>query len=198
MAKHILDFSNYAEQQTTEGLKEGSYLGRITKAVEIEAKSTGNTFILLNIKALSGPDGAIDGTAVLVDRLTLTESALFRMANFLPAIGIPVENKVTFDSKQFIGKKVVAIVEMEEYNGKNRPAVKRYAHASTWQGELPTAPATAAAASDFEEEAEEVSTVADSGTDSNVAEPVPADSAVSADDSVDAENGSIDVDLDEL
>lgn len=197
MAKHILDFSNYAEQQTTEGLKEGSYLGRITKAVEIEAKSTGNTFILLNIKALSGPDGVIEGTAVLVDRLTLTESALFRMANFLPAIGIPVENKVTFDSKQFIGKKVVAIVEMEEYNGKNRPAVKRYAHASTWQGELPAAPATAAA-NDFEEEAEEVSTVADSGADSNVAESVSTDGAVSADDSVDAENGSIDVDLDEL
>lgn len=197
MAKHILDFSNYAEQQTTEGLKEGSYLGRITKAVEIEAKSTGNTFILLNIKALSGPDGVIGGTAVLVDRLTLTESALFRMANFLPAIGIPVENKVTFDSKQFIGKKVVAIVEMEEYNGKNRPAVKRYAHASTWQGELPSAPATAAA-NDFEEEAEEVSTVADSGTDSNAAEPISADGAVSTDDTVDAENGSIDVDLDEL
>lgn len=197
MAKHILDFSNYAEQQTTEGLKEGSYLGRITKAVEIEAKSTGNTFILLNIKALSGPDGVIGGTAVLVDRLTLTESALFRMANFLPAIGIPVENKVTFDSKQFIGKKVVAIVEMEEYNGKNRPAVKRYAHASTWQGELPYAPATAAA-NDFEEEAEEGSTVADSGTDSNAAEPISADGAVSTDDTVDAENGSIDVDLDEL
>lgn len=197
MAKHILDFSNYAEQQTTEGIPEGRYLGRITKAVEVEAKSTGNTFILLNIKAISGPEGVTNGGAVLVDRLTLTESALFRMANFLPAIGIPVENKVSFDSKQFVGKKVVAIVEMEEYNGKNRPAVKRYAHASTWEGELPTAPATAAA-NDFEEDAEEVSTVADSSTDSNAAEPVSSDGAVSADDSVDAENGSIDVDLDEL
>ena len=197
MAKHILDFSNYAEQQTTEGIPEGRYLGRITRAVEVEAKSTGNTFILLNIKALSGPDGVTNGGAILVDRLTLTESALFRMANFLPAIGIPVENKVSFDSKQFVGKKVVAIVEMEEYNGKNRPAVKRYAHASTWEGELPAAPATAAS-DDFEEDVEEVSTVADSGTDSNVAESVSADGAVSTDDSVDAENGSIDVDLNEL
>lgn len=197
MAKHILDFSNYAEQQTTEGIKEGAYLGRITRAVEVEAKSTGNTFILLNIKALSGPDGLINSTTVLVDRLTLTESALFRMANFLPAIGIPVENKVSFDSKQFIGKKVVAIVEMEEYNGKNRPAVKRYAHASTWEGEVPSE-ASKAVKSDFEEEAEEVSTVADTSTDSNAAESVSADGAVSTDDSVDAENGSIDVDLDEL
>lgn len=197
MAKHILDFSNYAEQQTTEGIPEGRYLGRITKAVEVEAKSTGNTFILLNIKAISGPEGVTNGGAVLVDRLTLTESALFRMANFLPAIGIPVENKVSFDSKQFVGKKVVAIVEMEEYNGKNRPAVKRYAHASTWEGEVPTE-STKAVASDLEEEAEEVTTSADAGTDSNVAEPVSSDGAVSADDSVDAENGSIDVDLDEL
>lgn len=197
MAKHILDFSNYAEQQTTEGIPEGHYLGRITKAVEVEAKSTGNTFILLNIKAISGPEGVTNGGAVLVDRLTLTESALFRMANFLPAIGIPVENKVSFDSKQFIGKKVVAIVEMEEYNGKNRPSVKRYAHASTWEGEVPSE-ASKAVKSDFEEEAEEVSTVADTSTDSNAAESVSADGAVSADDTVDAENGSIDVDLDEL
>ena len=62
---------------------------------------------------------------------------------------------------------------------------------------VPAAPATAAA-DDFEEESEEVSTVADSGTDSNAAESVTADGAVSTDDSVDAENGSIDVDLDEL
>ena len=197
MAKHILDFSNYAEQQTTEGIPEGRYLGRITKAVEVEAKSTGNTFILLNIKAISGPEGVTNGGAVLVDRLTLTESALFRMANFLPAIGIPVENKVSFDSKQFVGKKVVAIVEMEEYNGTNRPAVKRYAHAATWEGEVP-AESTKAAANDFEEEVEEVSPVADSGADSNVAESVSTAGAVSADELVDDENGSIDVDLDEL
>ena len=75
--------------------------------------------------------------------------------------------------------------------------MKRYAPVSTWEGEVPAATATAAA-DDFEEEAEEVSTVADSGTDSNAAKSVPADGAVSADDSVDTENGSIDVDLNEL
>ena len=34
MAKHILDFSNYAEQQTSEGIQAGKYLARITKAVD--------------------------------------------------------------------------------------------------------------------------------------------------------------------
>lgn len=196
MAKHILDFSNYAEQQTSEGIQAGKYLARITKAVDSESKN-GNTYILLNMQVIGGPKEHVDSKSVLVDRLTLSDNALFRMANFLPAIGIPVDKKVAFDSKQFVGKKVVAIVDMEEYQGQPRPAVKRYAPVSTWEGELPAAPATAAA-EDFEEEAEEVSTVADSSTDSNAAEPVSADGAVSADDSVDAENGSIDVDLDEL
>lgn len=196
MAKHILDFSNYAEQQTSEGIQAGKYLARITKAVDSESKN-GNTYILLNMQVIGGPKEHVESKSVLVDRLTLSDNALFRMANFLPAIGIPVDKKVAFDSKQFVGKKVVAIVDMEEYQGQPRPAVKRYAPISAWEGELPTVPATAAA-DDFEEDAEEVSTVADSGTDSNAAESVPADGAVSTDDSVDAENGSIDVDLDEL
>lgn len=195
MAKHILDFSNYAEQQTSEGIQAGKYLARITKAVDSESKN-GNTYILLNMQVIGGPKEHVESKSVLVDRLTLSDNALFRMANFLPAIGIPVDKKVAFDSKQFVGKKVVAIVDMEEYQGQPRPAVKRYAPVSTWEGELPSAPAPAA--EDFEEEVEEVSTVADSGTDSNAAEPVSADGAVSANDSVDAENGSIDVDLDEL
>lgn len=195
MAKHILDFSNYAEQQTSEGIQAGKYLARITKAVDSESKN-GNTYILLNMQVIGGPKEHVESKSVLVDRLTLSDNALFRMANFLPAIGIPVDKKVAFDSKQFVGKKVVAIVDVEEYQGQPRPAVKRYAPVSTWEGELPPAPAPAA--DDFEEEAEEVSTVADSSTDSNVAESVPADGAVSTDDSVDAENGSIDVDLDEL
>nr|DAY02685.1 MAG TPA: Protein of unknown function (DUF669) [Caudoviricetes sp.] len=195
MAKHILDFSNYAEQQTSEGIQAGKYLARITKAVDSESKN-GNTYILLNMQVIGGPKEHVESKSVLVDRLTLSDNALFRMANFLPAIGIPVDKKVAFDSKQFVGKKVVAIVEMEEYQGQPRPAVKRYAPVSTWEGELPHA--TAPAAEDFEEEVEEVSTVADSGTDSNAAESVTADGAVSTDDSVDAENGSIDVDLDEL
>lgn len=196
MAKHILDFSNYAEQQTSEGIQAGKYLARITKAVDSESKN-GNTYILLNMQVIGGPKEHVDSKSVLVDRLTLSDNALFRMANFLPAIGIPVDKKVAFDSKQFVGKKVVAIVEMEEYQGQPRPAVKRYAPVSTWEGEVPAAPATTAA-DDFEEEAEEVSTVADTSTDSNAAESVSADGAVSTDDSVDAENGSIDVDLDEL
>lgn len=195
MVKHILDFSNYAEQQTSEGIQAGKYLARITKAVDSESKN-GNTYILLNMQVIGGPKEHVESKSVLVDRLTLSDNALFRMANFLPAIGIPVDKKVAFDSKQFVGKKVVAIVDMEEYQGQPRPAVKRYAPVSTWEGEVPTAPAPAA--EDFEEEAEEVSTVADSGTDSNATEPVPADGAVSTDDTVDAENGAIDVDLDEL
>lgn len=195
MAKHILDFSNYAEQQTSEGIQAGKYLARITKAIDLESKN-GNTYILLNMQVIGGPKEHVESKSVLVDRLTLSDNALFRMANFLPAIGIPVDKKVAFDSKQFVGKKVVAIVEMEEYQGQPRPAVKRYAPVSTWEGELPHAPAPAA--EDFEEEVEEVSTVADSGTDSNAAESLTADGAVSTDDSVDAENGSIDVDLDEL
>lgn len=196
MAKHILDFSNYAEQQTSEGIQAGKYLVRITKAVDSESKN-GNTYILLNMQVIGGPKEHVESKSVLVDRLTLSDNALFRMANFLPAIGIPVDKKVAFDSKQFVGKKVVAIVEMEEYQGQPRPAVKRYAPVSTWEGEVPAAPATAAA-NDFEEDAEELNTVADSGTDSNVAESVSTDGAVSTDDTVDAENGSIDVDLDEL
>lgn len=196
MAKHILDFSNYAEQQTSEGIQAGKYLARITKAVDSKSKN-GNTYILLNMQVIGGPKEHVESKSVLVDRLTLSDNALFRMANFLPAIGIPVDKKVAFDSKQFIGKKVVAIVDMEEYQGQPRPAVKRYAPVSTWEGEVPAAPATAAA-NDFEEETEEVSTVADSGADSNAAESVTADGAVSTDDTVDAENGSIDVDLDEL
>lgn len=195
MAKHILDFSNYAEQQTSEGIQAGKYLARITKAVDSESKN-GNTYILLNMQVIGGPKEHVDSKSVLVDRLTLSDNALFRMANFLPAIGIPVDKKVAFDSKQFVGKKVVAIVDMEEYQGQPRPAVKRYAPVSTWEGELPTAPATPA--NDFEEEAEEVSTVADTSTDSNATEPVPTDSSVSTNDTVDVANGSIDVDLNSL
>lgn len=196
MAKHILDFSNYAEQQTSEGIQAGKYLARITKAVDSESKN-GNTYILMNMQVIGGPKEHVESKSVLVDRLTLSDNALFRMANFLPAIGIPVDKKVAFDSKQFVGKKVVAIVDMEDYQGQPRPAVKRYAPVSTWEGVVPAAPATAAA-NDFEEDAEEVSTVADSGTDSNAAESVSTDGAVSTDDTVDDENGSIDVDLDEL
>ena len=77
------------------------------------------------MQVIGGPKEHVESKSVLVDRLTLSDNALFRMANFLPAIGIPVDKKVAFDSKQFIGKKVVAIVDMEEYQGQHRPAVKR-------------------------------------------------------------------------
>lgn len=120
MSKFDLDFSNYTNR-FGDNVVPGRYR---CKVVEIEPtkSQSGNNMLNVRMSVLSVAPGAKgDGSAkgaTLVNRLTLTENAIFKAWEFVRACGMnPERKKYRFDSDQFIGKVVDVEVDDREWNG---------------------------------------------------------------------------------
>ena len=103
---------------------EGEYKLRVLEAKE-DTSTAGNDMVKLKLRVVM-PDGT-DGPA-LFDHLVFTESALWKLDQFLasagkhPGEGVPV----TLGVNEMIGWECVALLEVEAYKGTKNNKVKSY------------------------------------------------------------------------
>lgn len=102
---------------------EGEYKLKITKA-ERKSSQSGNTQIVLQCEIVEPEKYA---GKPLIDRLTLTEKAMFRVGWLLDAVGIKWSNAVVdFPLKKLVGKIVGVQLYDDEYQGKVSSKVAEY------------------------------------------------------------------------
>lgn len=118
----IIDLSNYKDTSSAR-VPEGRYRV-VVDDVETDTAKTGNTVIKVWLRILGGTQ---DGE-VIIDRLTLTDKAMFRVVGFMQGIGIPTPKKrLALDLRSFLHRQVDVDVEDDEpYNGRIKSKITRY------------------------------------------------------------------------
>ena len=118
----IIDLSNYKDTSSAR-VPEGRYRV-VVDDVETDTAKTGNTVIKVWLRILGGTQ---DGE-VIIDRLTLTDKAMFRVVGFMQGIGIPTPKKrLALDLRSFLHRQVDVDVEDDEpYNGRIKSKIARY------------------------------------------------------------------------
>jgi hypothetical protein len=128
-----IDLTGYVDRSSAL-LDPGTYLVRIVKAEAGETKK-GDPKVTLFYTVVGG---AFDGSP-LVDTLTLTEAAMFRVVKVLRAVGLKVEKKkLIIPFKALVGRTLAVTVDTgDAYNGVKKSEVRDYGPSST----APNAPA---------------------------------------------------------
>lgn len=121
----IIDLTNYRPRVSAR-IEEGTYLATVSD-VEMDTSKAGNQMIVLFLKIIE--EGAAQG-ADLVDRLTLTPNALFKVVDFMRAVGLNTDLKRhKLNTKVFRNRRVLVTVEDQTYQGKISSTVAAYAPA---------------------------------------------------------------------
>lgn len=117
-----IDLSNYRDRVGTR-VPEGTYTVLVEDA-DLDKSSNGNPMITLWLVVQNEEYAG----ATVVDRLTITEKALFRVVGFMSAIGMPTpKKKFSIDVKRFIGKTLdIEVGDGEPYNGRVKSEVRGY------------------------------------------------------------------------
>jgi hypothetical protein len=119
----IIDLSNYKDTSSAR-VPEGRYRVVVDDVETDTAAKTGNTVIKVWLRILGGTQ---DGE-VIIDRLTITPKAMFRVVGFMQGIGIPTPKKrLAIDLRSFLHRQVDVDVEDDEpYNGRIKSRIARY------------------------------------------------------------------------
>lgn len=122
MSVEVIDLSNYKDRSGAR-VPEGEYLVTVE---DIEVGESRNKDVMWTV-FLRIVGGEQDGQP-LVDRLTMTERAMFRVVGFLGGMGVKVMRKrIKVDTARLIGKKArVQVSDGEPYNGTIRSEVRGY------------------------------------------------------------------------
>lgn len=122
MSTLIIDLTNYKD---TSGARvpEDTYRVVVEDA-EVKKSKAGNDMVVLYLRVLGGP---YDGSTIL-DRLPLSERALFRVVEFMQGIGLPTPRKrLQLKLDTIIGRQVdVRVEDGEPYNGRIKSEVREY------------------------------------------------------------------------
>jgi hypothetical protein len=102
--------------------EEGEHVVKLV-AVEEKVSSNGNDMLSMKYEVVS--KGASQG-ATLYDNFTLTEKALWKLKAYLSCIGLKAEGRIQIDLDNLVGKRCIAVVEHEEYNGTERAKIKDF------------------------------------------------------------------------
>lgn len=126
-----VDFSNYKDRSSAR-VTEGQHLVRVTDAEAVETKK-GDPMVNLFYEVVGGPDSG----SPLIDRLVLTDKALWRVAKVMRALGFKVEKRnMNFSFKHVVGRTlVVTVSDGEPYNGEIRSEIRDYAPGASWKTE---------------------------------------------------------------
>ncbi|QNJ56027.1 hypothetical protein SEA_RASPUTIA_137 [Microbacterium phage Rasputia] len=118
----IIDLSNYKDRVGARVLP-GRYRV-VVEDVEGDSSKAGNPMINLWFRIQGGE---FDGQT-LVDRLTITEKALFRVVGFMNAIGLPTPKKqISINPRKFLGQVLdVDVDDGEPYNGRVKSEIRGY------------------------------------------------------------------------
>ena len=99
-------------------LDPGEYEVEITKATP-QISPNGNEMVVLTL--------SVEGTGTrLFDRLVYTESADWRIASFLTAIGIQLQEGEDIDERLFVGRKANVLVDVDMFEGRFQNKIKRW------------------------------------------------------------------------
>ena len=118
----VIDLSNYKDSGNAR-IPEGRYRA-IVDDVDLDKSRAGNTMIKVWMRVLGGEhDGAI-----ILDRLTLTDKAMFRVVGFMQGIGIKTpKKKLQINLKTFLKRQAdIEVVDGEPYNGRIRSEIAQY------------------------------------------------------------------------
>lgn len=122
MAVEVLDLRNY-RPKISERVPEGEYVVRISEIEQGRSKGGDPMWTVFTEIA----DGDYAGSQV-IDRITLTERALFRVVGFLNALGVKTPRKrIQVDPAKLVGKKYVAeIADGDPYKGRVNSEIREY------------------------------------------------------------------------
>lgn len=145
MSQITIDLSNYKETSSAY-VEPGTYTVtvedvEITKTGE-KSKNPGTPMLVLNYR-ITDPSSPADG-AVLVDRLTLSEKAMFRVVGFLTALGLPTpKKKLALNTATLLNKRLqVTVEDGQPYNGQVRSEIRGYLKVVGGTAAAAAAPAT--------------------------------------------------------
>ena len=118
----VIDLSNYKDSGNVR-IPEGRYRA-IVDDVDLDKSRAGNTMIKVWMRVLGGEH---DG-AVILDRLTLTDKAMFRVVGFMQGIGIKTpKKKLQINLKTFLKRQAdIEVVDGEPYNGRIKSEIAQY------------------------------------------------------------------------
>ncbi|QGZ16787.1 hypothetical protein PBI_DEWDROP_140 [Microbacterium phage Dewdrop] len=118
----VIDLSNYKDRVGARVIP-GRYRV-IVEDVEADQSKQGNPMVNLWFRIQGGE---FDGQT-LVDRLTITEKALFRVVGFMNAIGLPTpKKKIQIVPQKFLGQVLeVDVDDGEPYNGRVKSEIRGY------------------------------------------------------------------------
>lgn len=118
----VIDLSNYKDSGNVR-IPEGRYRA-IVDDVDLDKSRAGNTMIKVWMRVLGGEH---DG-AVILDRLTLTNKAMFRVVGFMQGIGIKTpKKKLQINLKTFLKRQAdIEVVDGEPYNGRIKSEIAQY------------------------------------------------------------------------
>lgn len=170
MSEFILDLTNYRETSSAR-VEPGDYTVEVEAAELTKAKSSGNPMVVLNLRIVGTE---FDGLT-LIDRLTLTEKAMFRVVAFMQAIGLPTpRKKFKLSTARFVGKRLTVTVEDDDpYQGTIKSVVRGYARPAKDEPDGGTTPGADEDDLFGAEEAEDLDADFD-GEEDEVVEPAPA------------------------
>jgi hypothetical protein len=118
-----IDLSNYKDRVGAR-VTPGRYRVVVEDVEQDKSKTGGNPMINVWYKIIGGE---FDGQT-LIDRLTITEKALFRVVGFMQAIGLPTpKKKLQINPRRFLGQKLdVDVDDGEPYNGRVKSEIRGY------------------------------------------------------------------------
>lgn len=133
--QYTLDLSGYRERLSAT-VPEGRYLAQIDDVEQTKTSSTNKDMFNVWVRIIDGPHAG----AVIIDRLTITDKALFRIVGFLNGLGLPTPKKrLTLNTAQWTGRKVWIDTRIgEPYRGRpGRSEIEGYARyvAETAEGD---------------------------------------------------------------
>lgn len=114
--KKKLDFTGV---ETFQIIPEGTHVVKIAKVLDKTFQSGSDGFSV----AFEGVAGPGKGCQVF-DNFPIVDTALWKIKTLLEAVGIKADGKVMLDTDKLIGKRLEIDVELEEYQGKDKPVVK--------------------------------------------------------------------------
>lgn len=118
----VIDLSNYKDSGNVR-IPEGRYRA-IVDDVDLDKSRAGNTMIKVWMRVLGGEHSG----ALILDRLTLTDKAMFRVVGFMQGIGIKTpKKKLQINLKTFLKRQAdIEVVDGEPYNGRIRSEIAQY------------------------------------------------------------------------
>lgn len=126
-----IDFTNYKDRSSAH-LAPGEYLVRVVDAEVTETKKNADPMINVFYEVQGG---AFAGSP-LIDRLVLTDKALWRAVKVFRALGLKVEKRnMNIPLKMILGRTlVVKVSDGEPYNDEIRSEIREYFPAASFKG----------------------------------------------------------------